>query len=307
MSTLTQQIFLTQELYLAVLTESFLRERKASGLAEGTIGFYREKLNIFLRFCEEQSIKQVTELTPDFLRTFILVLGESHNSGGVLSVYRALKAFLRWVDSEEIVENWKNPISKVKTPKVPREPIKGISLDDFRKMLRTCRLGHFTGERDRAILLTLLDTGARASELLDIDLRDINLATGEITIKQGKGSKPRTVFYGEKTRKAIRFYLRHRHSDSSALFVTDEGTRLTTNGLREILKRRAKKAGLQETPSPHDFRRTFALESLRAGMDIYTLKRLMGHTSLSVLQVYLAQTDMDGLLAHRKYSPVDRV
>ncbi len=94
MSTLTQQIVLSQELYLSILVESFLRDRKAAGLATGTVRFYQEKLNIFLKFCEGQAITQVTELTPDILRQMLLALSETHNSGGVHSVFRSVRAFL---------------------------------------------------------------------------------------------------------------------------------------------------------------------------------------------------------------------
>ncbi len=88
--------------------------------------------------------------------------------------------------------------------------------------------------------------------------------------------------------------------------MTVTGTRLTYNGLRELLRRRARAAGVDE-PSPHDFRRGFALAMLRAGVDVLSISRLMGHTSLAVLQRYIKQTDMDGMIAHAKGSPVENM
>jgi site-specific recombinase XerD len=139
--------------YLSILVDAFLQDRRAQGLARGTIKFYREKLKLFLAFSESHSLTLLTELTPDFLRQFILLLGETHNAGGVHSVFRSVKAFLRWVEFEEVApDNWKNPIRKVKAPKVPSETIVPVSLEDVGSLLATCQRGIFIGERDRAIL-----------------------------------------------------------------------------------------------------------------------------------------------------------
>ena len=163
----------------------------------------------------------------------------------------------------------------------------------------------FTGTRDRAIFLSLLDTGARASEFLSINLEDINPIIGEILIRQGKGRKPRTVFIGQKSRKAIRKYLRLRNNDLSALWVTDDqNERLTYYGLKSMVVRRSRSAGV-ETPALHAFRRQFALSCLRSGMNVYYLQTLMGHSDLQVLNRYLRQTTKDVSDAHRQAGPVN--
>jgi len=294
--------------YLPVLVESFLIDRKTQGLARGTIEFYRVKLQLFLDFAESHALTQLTELTPDFLRQFLLYLEEEkHNPGGVHSFFRSLRAFLKWVDFEEVApEGWKNPINKIKSPKVPLEPIEPVSLVDVSLLLATCKRGKFTGERDRAILLTLLDTGARAQELCNLNLEDVDLASGAAMIRQGKGRKPRVVFFGRKTRRAIRAYLRGRKDNHPALWVTQSGERICYITLRELLRRRAKQAGIPMA-SPHDFRRSFALEMLRNGADIFALQRLMGHADLQILRRYLAQTDTDLQRAHDKGGPVDNM
>ena len=304
---ITQGIVLNQEYYLPILVQSFLTDRKAGGLTPSTVKFYQKYLSKFLAYCEAQAVTQVTELKPDFLRKYLLFLGETHSPGGVHAFYRSIRAFLRWIEFDEIVDNWKNPIRKVKSPKVDIPPIKGVSLDDFTALLKTCTIANGMGKRDAAILLTLLDTGARVAEVLNINIKDANMVTGEILIPTGKSRKPRNVYFGTKTRQAIRAYLRSREDYCPALFVTDEGERLTYNGLRAILTRHSELAGLTEIPSAHDFRRTMALEFLRNGGDIYSLQRILGHASTAVLWRYLAQTDTDGQMAHRQFSPVDRL
>ena len=163
----------------------------------------------------------------------------------------------------------------------------------------------FTGIRDRAIFLSLLDTGARASEFLNMDLDDINPITGEILIREGKGRKPRTVFIGQKSRKELRKYLRLRNNDLFALWVTkDQTQRFTYYGMKSMVVRRSRSAGIK-TPALHAFRRQFALSCLRSGMNVYHLQNLMGHSELQVLNRYLKQTTKDVSDAHRQAGPVD--
>ena len=176
---------------------------------------------------------------------------------------------------------------------------------DIRAFLKTCRRHNFTGDRDRAIILGLLDTGARSQEFLSIDILDLKLITGSILIRAGKGGKPRTVFLGRKSRRATRTYLKHQRGINNALWVTKNGERLAYSGLRSIMRRRASQAGIA-TPSIHSFRRAFALNMLRSGVDIYSLQKLMGHADLQVLRRCQAQTTEDIAKAHRLYRPVDR-
>jgi|SRR5271157_2521948 len=89
--------------YLPVLVESFLTDRRAGGMARGTVTFYAKKLKYFSAYCDAQALTHLADLTPDFLRGFILLMGEGHNPGGVHAVYRSLRAFLRWVEAEEVI------------------------------------------------------------------------------------------------------------------------------------------------------------------------------------------------------------
>jgi integrase/recombinase XerD len=216
-----------------------------------------------------------------------------------------MRTFLLWVEDEQIMPyGWKNPIHRVKAPHLPVEPIEPVSLEDVHALLETCE-HNFSGARDRAMILGLLDTGARAQEFLNLNLEDLELATGSALIRQGKGRKPRMVFLGRKTLRAIRAYLRCRRERNPALWVSVHGDRVTYAALRCLLRRRAQLAGIKDTPTPHDFRRAFALVMLRNGVDVFALQKLMGHADLQVLRRYLAQTDQDIQTAHMRGSPVD--
>lgn len=291
---------------IGLWVERFLNDRRSSGTTPGTIQFYTAKMQLFIRFCGFQAVERLEQVTPDVIRAFLQWLeANGHNPGGRHAAYRTLRAFLKWVWDELDITS-PNPISKVKAPRVPVEPLEPVTTETVKALMDTCKQDNITGARDRALILFLLDTGTRAAECLAVDVADVETGSGAVLIRQGKGRKPRTVYMGKTTRKALRAYLKLRGMEPGALWVTVTGTRLTYNGLRELLRRRARAAGVDE-PSPHDFRRGFALAMLRAGVDVLSISRLMGHTSLAVLQRYIKQTDMDGMIAHAKGSPVENM
>jgi integrase/recombinase XerD len=306
----TQPILYTSVVDDSLLTwvEAFLNDRKAQGTANGSLRFYNHKLKLFLDYCRAHLVERIGQITPVFIRQYLLYLEESgHNPGGRHAAFRSLRAFLNWYECEAEPEGWSNPIHKIKAPKVPIEPLEPVSHETIASMVKTCIRETFTGDRDAAILLCLLDTGARASEFLSMDLEDLNQASGTILIRQGKGSKPRVVYLGRHSRHILRKYLKQRTDDCLALWVTDPrfgSNRLGYDGLREIIHRRAVNAKV-EKPSLHAFRRAFALAMLRNGTDVYTLAKLMGHEGITVLQRYLKQTYQDTEAAHRRAGPVD--
>ena len=142
--------------------------------------------------------------------------------------------------------------------------------------------------------------------MLALDIDDLDFATGTALIRHGKGNKARTVVFSRQTSRPLRKYLKLRDADHNALFVSVMRSRLTYEGIRHMIRKRSGRAGIK-TPSLHSFRRAFALNCLRNGMDVFSLQLLMGHADLQVLRRYLAQTDDDLRLAHAKASPVDKL
>ena len=296
-------ITLSQQDYLPIMVESFLIDRRSQGLSPDTIEFYTKKLQYFQKYCERQALTQISQLTSDFIRRYLLELSETHNPGGMHACFRPLRTMLYWIEEEEIMPaGWKNPIRRVKAPKLPTDPIEPVQIEEIHQLLKTCQ-SNYAGARDKAMMLGLLDTGARAKEFLNINLEDVDMATGAVMIRQGKGRKPRMVFLGRKTIRAIRGYLRYRHDNYPALWVSIRGERMTYAALRCLLRRRAEKIRMKSIPTPHDFRRAFALVMLRNGVDIFALQKLMGHSDLQILRRYLAQTDQDIHTAHMRGSP----
>ena len=300
----TQATITFSEDRIDIWAQAFLTDRTAAGLSKYTIRFYAQQLGLFLKWTDGRLISRIGQLSPASLREYIVWLMESHNPGGQHAAFRALRAFLRWY-WDECEPEGRNPIERLKAPKVNLEPLSPANLDDVQRMLKTCDK-NFTGERDRAIMQTLLDTGLRAAELLAMDCDDLNPVTGEIIVRCGKGGKSRTVYLGQTARRQVRKYLKTRTDHNPALWVTDDGNQLSYGGLRSMITRRAALANV-DVPELHSFRRAFALAMLRSGTDVFTLQKLLVHSDLQVLRRYLAQTDDDLKAAHALGSPADKL
>jgi site-specific recombinase XerD len=285
---------------------NFIIDRRARRLSPQTIEFYQAVLNIWKKWLEENKITEVESLTPTDIRAYLVKRSETCNPGGVHAHWRSIKAFLFWFEVEYDMYDWRNPIRKVQAPKVKFTPIVGVPMSDVNAMIGTCNSSTLIGARDRAILNAMIDTGARKSEFCNLRIMDLDMNTGSVKIIGGKGNKDRTVFVSPTTRRDINRYLRKRKSKDPKdwLWDTVYGTHLGVVGLRQVLIRRAGQAHVP-IPSPHDFRRTFAIECLRNGMDIVQLMYLMGHTTTAVLQRYLAVNDNDLMNVHNQFGPVE--
>ncbi len=131
----------------------FIKAKQVEGLSPNTTRIYKQQLKHFLSFCEALMLERISQITAGDIRNFLLWLEEGgHNPGGLHVAYRILKTFLRWYDLEAEPESWRNPITKVKAPRLAEEPLEPVDLKIVRSMLETCD-ATFLGKRNRAILL----------------------------------------------------------------------------------------------------------------------------------------------------------
>lgn len=286
------------------ITVAFVLDCAARRLAHGTVEFYSQLLKPFAEFMGSSSVLYIEDVTADDIRRWFLEMGKTRNPGGVHACWRAVKVFMRWFEREYEPPDWKNPIVKVKAPKLVNEPKEGVSLEHVQALLATCDKS-IQGIRDTATFLVLLDTGLRMAELIALNTDDVDLETGAILVRHGKGGKWRRVWIGNRTRRELAKYLRKR-GEAVPLFITKYGTRWTTDGLREMVRKRSAKAGIH-APGLHDFRRTFTIQALRNGADVLSLSRLLGHSTMSLVQRYARQTDADLESVHSRTSPVDNL
>ncbi len=294
-----------KRLTLREAIDAFLLDCRARRLRAGTLHFYRTKLPRFAAWCEERGCVAVGEVEPDLLRAFLVWLDESgHSAGGQHAYARALRAWFNFLVEDGVLEE--SPMRRVRMPRVPKSAPIGLSVDEVEAMLEAADT-----LRDKAMILFLVDTGARLSEFAALNVGDVDMTSGAVVIRSGKGGKRRTVYLGRRALRALRRYLRDREdavTPASPLWVSfryyAEGDRLTASGVRLMLRRVGKRAGV-ERHNTHAFRRTFAIWSLRAGMNIYALKELMGHADIATLRHYLALVESDLQEAHREHGPVD--
>lgn len=271
---------------------AFLIDCQARGLSPNTVRIYRAELRAFERWLHD--LRDVLALSADHIRRYMLHLAETRNAGGQHIAYRVLKTFFRWYEREYEPDGWRNPIVRVSPPKVPQEPLAPLPLSDLKAMLDTCERRTFTGSRDRAMMLALLDTGCRASELLALGTWATRAWTRAPWWPARQGREVTRRLPGCQVPQGTLGV----HAPSARCVarqpIVGDRHRLPTDhwGLRQVLRRRADKAGAAMS-GPHAFRRAFALTCLRNAVDLISLEQLLGHADLTVIRRYLAQTEGD--------------
>jgi site-specific recombinase XerD len=246
----------------------------------------------------------VGEVTADQLRAYLVELqGRNLAPRTVHHHASAARTLFSFLEYEGLLPAG-NPMRRVKMPRLPKELLPALTPEDVRALLTACDC-----ERDRAFVLFLLDTGVRASECAALNIADVNITTGAVMVRAGKGRKDRMVYVGSRARKGLLRYLAERGpaQPGAALWVSlGREERLTTWGLRQILERLSVRSGVRPV-NPHTFRRTFALWSLRAGMDLVRLAAIMGHSDIKILQRYLKVAEQDLQAAHDAHGAVDKL
>lgn len=299
-------VFVLGPTKLQNVLKDFLAERDLAGVRPATLTFYHNELKIFINWAISNGVENLGDITSDNLRMYFLGLRERRNTKAIHTNYGAVKTYLLWAWGEyELPGNC--PILKVKVATPDNEPKPGIELQDVSALLAACD-GPFE-KRDRAIVLFLTDTGIRRRELCALSISGIeNNGTVSLTADGTKTRTARKAFISRQTQKALRAYLATRENLSmdAPLFATKDGEPFTPSGMRQVLRRLCVAAGLPEVGA-HSFRRCFALESLRAGGDLVSVSRLLGHSRVETTKLYLCQTEDDLRAVHERTSPVSRL
>jgi site-specific recombinase XerD len=282
---------------MELMLREFMLSREAMRCTEKTLEHYRYSVGGFVQWLMGQGIVDPCHITARDMRAYVLhVQRRCLKDTTIHAIARGIKTFIRFLAREGVIDHAET--LRITMPRLDKRILPALTAADINALLGVCR-----STRDAAMIMCLLDTGCRATEFVSLNVEDINLDTGAVMIKQGKGRKDRIVYIGLVARRLLIRYLRET-GVSDALWIARSGERLTRWGLREMLVRLGKAAGVGNC-SPHAFRRTCALMSLRNGMDIFSLQHLLGHSDLTVLRRYLAQVDADLAQAHRKYGVGD--
>ncbi len=291
-------MFESQTSHFADLIELHELDARARRLSPRTIEFYGYHLSRFAQWADNPRLADVTTAQ---LRGYLAAMQEEGLSPQTIhGAARALKTVFRFALREGLIAT--SPMAQVRMPRLPKGILPALEPAEVGALLDGCEC-----ERDRAALLFLLDTGLRASEFVALDGADVDLRAGVVRVRSGKGDKARVVYFGAQAQKAlVKYYMAAgKPGPHEPVFRSLKGARrLTAGGLRQLVERAGRRALVGQV-GPHMLRRTFALWSLRAGMNVYALARLMGHADIQVLRQYLALVDSDLAAAHARYGAVD--
>lgn len=289
---------------LSVCGDLFLTHQAAQRSTSRTIANYRAALGQFTAWLRERQITEPAAITPALVRAYIADLaGRNLSSWTVHGHARTVKTWLRFLLTEGVLQH--DAMRNVAMPKLDRAILPSFTADELRALLDACQHSQ-NQERDAAILLVLLDSGVRASELCHLNIGDVDMHTGAVHVRQGKGRKDRITRIGHQTKKALlRYFLRRGAvQPNEPLFLSEnDGKQMTPNGLLLLLRRIGGRAGVHA--HPHKFRRTCAVTLHRAGVRLTDIALLLGHSDLETLKLYLDLHAQDGLQAHELAGPVD--
>jgi len=307
-------------------------------LREKTMNSYEQALRLFERWCMEQmSIDDVCKITESVVRKYISDLQERGKytfycnekskkinfpdrrrdfrkpvSVCTINNYiRNLRAFFNWLDSDYVLQ--RNPMRKIRQLKNNRQAKEYISDEDFKRLVSALDKSYFSEHRDFAMIMLMLDSGMRLGECSCLTAQDIDLAHKQIHLRAEitKGRKDRVVFFSAKTESVMRRWLqfKDRYVETDYLFpIKSTGAHVDVNAFETNFKRYLKRVGLKESITPHCLRNNYAKRCLMNGMDIYTLSRILGHSSVTVTeQAYLDLTDEDLGKRYQCYSPLARL
>lgn len=264
--------------------EKFINYLKVEkNYSEHTILNYTIDLKFFKGFLDNKPIETVDYLT---LRRFLAILKERNFSKTTIARKLAtLRSFFRFLTREGYLKS--NLISGLATPKLEKKLPTFLTIPEVVKLIESPDKSEESGLRDKAILETLYSTGIRVSELVGLNIEDIDFIGGTVRVF-GKGKKERLLPIGDSALRSIRDYLVMINSskEKGPLFLNKLKGRLTTRSVRRIIEKYIRKTALKERISPHTLRHSFATHLLDRGADLRSVQELLGHVNLSTTQIY---------------------
>lgn len=262
----------------------YLQAKKLEGLSDLTIQNYFYLLRKLAAFTH----KQVKDINLNDLRAFLYQECEGLKETTMQVKVTYLQSFFKWLADEEIID--KDPSRKLPKIRVPKRLRQALNIEEVEKLRMAC-----INTRERAILEMLFATGCRLSELVGMNIDDLNFKDNSIRVI-GKGNKERIVFFNPKTKVHLDKYLQDKKGHSKALFVGSKKPyeRLGNRSVEKIINKIANRAGLDKAVFPHLFRHTMATLGLQSGASIITIQNLLGHSSVITTERY-AQNNIENV------------
>jgi integrase/recombinase XerD len=278
------------------------------GLAPNTIQAYSRDLNNFAQYLEKTGVKSADKVAHKDVTEFMWSRKEKGIAANSISrALVAIRVFFRFLLREQKIKQ--DPTSVLDSPKLWKRIPDVLGVAEVEKLIMKPDTRDPLGIRDRAILELLYATGLRASEIINLNISDLNMDVGFLK-SLGKGSKERIVPMGKKSQDAVTVYLQKvrpkllgKHSPNSGLFLTRLGKKMTRQMLWKLIKKYALQANIKKEVTPHTLRHSFATHLLERGADLRVVQELLGHANISTTQIY-THVDKERLKAiHRQFHP----
>lgn len=279
---------------------------------------YDHYLKNFAIFAKENKVENPEEITLDLVTKYRLAMNRAKKpiSKSTQNYYLiALRSFLRYLGKKNIKSL---PFDKVELAKTDERQVAFLNHDELDALFSKPNLKTLHGKRDLAILNLFFSTGLRVSELAHLKKKDINLETGEFSVK-GKGGKVRVVFLDQEAKNSLQNYLATREDKSEFLFISYGHTNkipisgqriaegeMTPRSIQRMIQKYAKAAGITKHVTPHVMRHSFATDLLQSGADLRAVQKLLGHTSLMTTEIYTHVTDQHLKEVHQAFHGLRR-
>lgn len=278
----------TNEEYLTM----FLNAKKLEGCSERTISYYRVTVKHFLSTVSTP----IRRISTDEIRQYLVDYQQRNNCGKITvdNVRRNMSSFFSWLEEEDYI--LKSPMRRIHKIKTKVEVKETISDENIEKMRDSC-----TELRDIAIIDLLYSTGMRVGELVNLNIRDLNLEQRECVV-YGKGDKERRVYFDARAKLHLREYINSRQDKGEALFVSlsSPHNRLRISGVEVRLRTLGQRLNLPRI-HPHKFRRTMATRAIDKGMPIEQVQKILGHSQIDTTLRYAIVNQTNVKTAHQKF------
>ncbi|MFA5411140.1 MAG: site-specific tyrosine recombinase XerD [Candidatus Omnitrophota bacterium] len=277
------------------------------GLSQNTINSYREDLNAYMNFVQDQRIEILSKTTKSTVTDFMFFQkGKGITPNSVARRLAAIKSFYRFLVRERVLKA--DPTGLIDSPKLWKKIPETLSVNEIDSLLRQPNLRQVQGIRDRAVLETLYATGMRVSEAVNLKSDNVNLEIGFLRCI-GKGNKERVIPLGAKAVESIKRYMEASRPrllgkrTSEFLFLSRFGKKISRQSLWKIIKKYARDARIKKPIRPHILRHSFATHLLERGADLRSVQEMLGHANIATTQIY-THINKDRLKAiHKMFHP----
>lgn len=274
------------------LLQTFIRHlADEKGLTKNTLESYERDLSHYIDYIEKQGVLSLEQSTKTNIAQYLHSLKQLGRAPATISRNMvSIRALYQYLAKERRISH--DPSLHLETPKIERRLPKVLTVDEVERLLEAPECGSPNGMRDKAMLELLYATGIRVSELISLDVADVDMGMGFVRCK-GSGSRERIVPLGRIAAQWLESYIRTmrpqllRHGrEQEALFINHHGSRLTRQGFWKIMKRYASESGTDKVITPHTLRHSFATHLLENGADLKSVQEMLGHADISTTQVY---------------------